>query len=157
MSGYIPYEEDWCCRRVFSGKAFLLEFVEVPGDMPAALAGSLKGVDACLLVYDVGERASFAEMRDVYETVVAASGGRDVCVPVGVVAAKSDTRGGKWLVGAQEGRQFAGRVGGVFAACSAKEGEGVEDAVELPVMVAVEGKMELLREREERYWARMKM
>lgn len=157
MSGYIPYEEEWCCRRVFGGRAFLLEFVKVPGDMPAALGGSLERVDACLLVYDVGERGSFEEMEDVYEKVIAASGGEGGHVPVGVVAAKADTPRGKWRVEAEEGRRFAGRVGGVFAACSAKGGEGVEDAVELPVMVAVEGKIELLREREERHRERMEI
>lgn len=45
----------------------------------------------------------------------------------------------------------------MFAVCSAKEGEGVKDAVERPVTVAVKGKMKLLRKREKRHQKRMKM
>ena len=160
MTGYIPFEEEWSCRRIFDETPYLLEFIELPGnwageEMPR-LNESLKQADAVLCVYDVGDQKSFEQVKDIYEAVLA-SLGEDVRVPVGVVAAKSDTPTGKWQVEAEEGREFARRVGGAFAACSAKEGEGVEDAVEGPVTLAVEGKMLLSREREERYRERVKM
>jgi len=161
VTGYDPSGEDWSCQRTFNETPYLLEFVEVPGTWAleelSALKASLKRVDALLFVYDIGDPKSFEKMKDIYENVVATLG-EGVHVPVGVVAAKSDMmRKEKWQVEAEEGREFASRLGGVFAVCSAKEGEGVEDAVERPVTVAVEGKMKLLREREERHQERMEM
>ncbi len=122
--------------------------------MPA-LQELLKRADALLFVYDVGDQGSFENIKDVYEKLSAAPG-QGVHVPVGIVAAKSDTPKDKWQVKSGEGKDFASSIGGVFATCSAQEGEGVEDAVEGPVMVAVEGRMTMLREREERHQERMR-
>lgn len=120
----------------------------------------LQRADALLFAYDVGDRASFKTMKAVCEKVLASVGegeGEGVEVPVGIVATKADTPAGKWQVGAGDGREFAGRVGGVFGACSAKEGRGVVELVEGTVMAVVEGKVRLVREREERFRGRVEM
>lgn len=121
----------------------------------SALKKGLKQSDVLLFAYDVGDRESFEKMKEIYEKVLAAAG-EGLNVPVGIVATKSDTSKEEWQVEAEEGREFASRIGGVFAACSAKEGEGVQDAVEGPVLVLVEGKRKLLKEREERDQGRNK-
>jgi len=120
----------------------------------------LQRADALLFAYDVGDRGSFETMKAVCAKVLASAGagaGEGADVAVGIVATKADTPAGKWQVEAGEGREFAGRVGGVFGACSAKEGGGVVDAVEGPVMVFVEGKVRLVGEREERFRGRVEM
>lgn len=160
VTGYNPFEDDCSCQRIFSETPFLLEFIEVPEswalkEMPA-LKELLKRVDTLLFVYDVGDRESFEKMENIYKKVSAALG-EGVNVPIGIVAAKSDTPKEKWQVKAEEESELASRLGGVFATCSAKEGEGVEHAVEKLVKVAVEGKINLLRERQERHRERMKV
>lgn len=122
----------------------------------------LQRADALLFAYDVGDWASFETMKAVCEKVLASAGagegageGGGADVPVAIVATKADTPAGAWQVEAGEGREFAGRVGGVFGVCSAKEGEGVVDAVEGCVMGVVEGKVRLVREREERFRERV--
>jgi len=144
---------------VFNETPYILEFLEmlaswVLEEMPA-LMNWLKGVDVLLFAYDVGDRGSFVKMKDIYQKVLAILDGV-VNVPVCIVATKSDTPKEKWQVEAEEGREFASRLGGVFVACSAKDGDGVEDAVERPVTVFVERRMELLRQREERHQERMR-
>lgn len=145
---------------MFNEKPYILEFLDMLASWvlegKPALMNYLKEVDVLLIAYDVGDRGSFVKMKDIYQKVLATLD-EGVDVPVCIVAAKSDTPKEKWQVEAEEGREFASRLGGVFVACSAKDGDGVEDAVERPVTVVVERRMKLLRQREERHQERTRM
>lgn len=95
-----------------------------------------RNADACLLVYDVGDRAGFEGLARVYDGggggVGAAlrGGAESTQKPVMVVAAKVDLEADAWAVGAGEGRGFAERIGAGFVETSSVLGRGLDGMVE---------------------------
>lgn len=94
---------------------------------PAGFRADCGRVDAAVLVYSVGSRASFEGLRWLWAAyrALARQTPPGLVRPVMVVAAKADLPRAEWAVSEAEGLRFADAIGAMFAAVSAREGFGV--------------------------------
>jgi len=114
----------------------LFECVEI--DSPDSLQSDIsescpagwKSMNGLVLVYDVGDRASFTALPAIYQKLSKLSGKATGEIPVAVIANKVDMFQDSRHVSHDEGGEFAEAIGGFFAQVSARECDGVRGSIQ---------------------------
>jgi GTPase SAR1 family protein len=130
----------------------LFEFVELDG-VDGLYCGldvcpkGFQGLDSLVLVYDVGDRSSFTALVEIYKKALELSG--KTAVPVALIANKVDMFLDRSReVSDDEGREFAEAIGGIYAQCSAREGDGVREVIHQLMKTVVNDRLRFLEEKD---------
>lgn len=99
----------------------------------AAVRQATRHADACLLLYDPNNRASFEALRQLHELMIQlwSEEGQDIPKVVVVMATKKDlVERARPAIRLEEVNAFAHSIGGSFTMGSALSGDGIDDMVD---------------------------
>jgi hypothetical protein len=148
---YDPIDLNRHSVEIFSHHQCLFEFVELDGLDGLYSGGNacpkgFEGLDALILVYDVGDRTTFSALPEIYKKGLELSG--KARISVAVIANKFDMFQESREVSEDEGIEFAEAIGGLYAQCSAREGDGVRELIQRLMRQIVGERVRLLDEKD---------
>jgi GTPase SAR1 family protein len=119
-------------------------------DISESCSAGWGAMDGLVLVYDVGDRASFTALAKHFQKILELSGKAVGEFPVAVVANKDDMFQHSREVSFDQGADFAGAVGGTFGTVSARENYGVREAIQQIMKEVVKNRVAVLEEKKEK-------
>jgi GTPase SAR1 family protein len=111
-----------------------------------ACTDGFQDLDGLVLVYDVGDRSTFAALPEIFRRVKELAG--KAPFPIAVVGNKVDLFQQAREVDPDEGTALAEAMGGIFGLCSAREGDKVREIVQQIMKNAVSARLQSLEEKE---------